>query len=59
MGCKEAETNRHIFVCLKRNNEENNLIYEDILNGSLQKKILTFRKFQENLKKKKPTPGFI
>ena len=40
------------------NNEENDLIYEDILNGSLQKKILTFRKLKENLKKNKPTPGF-
>ena len=22
MGCKEAETNKHILVCLQRNNEE-------------------------------------
>ena len=58
MVCKEAQTNKHIFVCLQRNKEEKSLIYDNILNGTHQKKILTFQKFQENIEKKKPTPGF-
>ena len=59
MGCQEAQANFiRIFFCLHMTKEENNLIYEDLLTGSLQKKILTFIKFQEQLRKMKQIPGF-
>ena len=45
-------------MCQQRNKEENTLLFEDIQNGSLQKKILTFRKFQENFNTKNTTHGF-
>ena len=48
MGCQEEQTNNHIFDCLKANNEETELKFENVLNGTLKQKILTFRKFQEN-----------
>ena len=47
-GCKEEQSNNHIFDCLKGNNQETELKFEDILNGTLKQKMLTFRKFQEN-----------
>ena len=48
MGCQEEQTNNHIFDCLKENNEETELKFENVLNGILKQKTLTFRKFQEN-----------
>ena len=47
-GCQEEQSNNHIFDGLKANNQETELKFEDILNGTLKQKILTFRKFQEN-----------
>ena len=49
---------KHIFECSKQNKEESKLKYEDILNGSLQMKIISLKKFQEKFNERKTTLGF-
>ena len=57
-GCNELQSNQHIFECSKQNKEESKLKYDDILNGSLQMKIKSLKKFQEKFNERKTTLGF-
>ena len=49
---------KYIFECSKQNTEESKLKYEDILNGSIQMKIISLKKFQEKFNERKTTMGF-
>ena len=53
VGCQEAQDNPHIFNCKKTNQNRSTLKFADILNGSLNMKIKTFRIFQEQLIERK------
>ena len=46
-GCQEEQTNKHIFDCLKSENEKHEFEYENLLNGTLKQKIQTFKTFQK------------
>ena len=48
-GCQEAQDNAHILNCAKTNLNRNIYKLEDILNGSLNLKIKTFKSFQEQI----------
>ena len=49
VGCPEAQDNPHILNCRKTNQNRRIFEYKDILNGSLNLKIQTFRIFQQQL----------
>ena len=56
MGCSQLQENEHILNCPLLNKHEDQITIEDIRNGSLNRKFLFLRRFNEN--KNQVEPGF-
>ena len=55
-GCNEVLVNQHFLDCPLVNSKKNEVDeYKKILNGSMDEKIITLRKFQEEQKQRKKT----
>ena len=50
--CGENEDMNHIYSCKYLNEEEMNIKFERIFNGSMIEQVRVFRKFEKNLKKR-------
>ena len=52
MQCGMREDMEHIYQCEIYNDEQVNIPYKQIYNGSINEQITVFRKFEENLQKR-------
>merc|ERR1712121_549912 len=51
--CGDKEDMKHIYECRIYNNENPEVQYEKIYNGNLNEQKLVFKKFQENMEKRR------
>ena len=54
LGCPETLNSKHMLVCSKLNEQGSNyLIFELILEGTMNEKLIIFHRIKENIEKKK------
>jgi hypothetical protein len=47
--CGEIESMEHIYMCKEFNDEETEVSYNQLFNGSIKQQIIIYKRFQENM----------